>query len=609
MGNDEPGAAAPAATQTLRSISEAVLAISSELDLERVLHAVVDAARHLIGSRYAALAVIHPGTSHLTHFIVSGVSEDLSRTMPWPRGLGLLGVLLRERRPLRVSDISCDPRSIGFPPGHPQMKSFLGVPVRLANRILGNFYLADKLDAEEFSQQDEDLLVLFALHAATALENARRFGETRQRLDETLADLQRTEAQAKLLLDLTLLMPSGPFIEEVPLEQVASRITELLGDVCSLILLDEQGTELRRKIVTHHSSPARAVAASRLLDSAWPLLLDHVVRQRRALFTADLDAADEEGEVEDGKALDPSFLRREKFSAAIALPIRTERKVFGILFTLASQPRTFSTLELDFARLLAERLGLALENVLLVRELKAALRERDAFISIATHELKTPIATILSSAELLSHLAEPDKELHMVKVIRRQAGYLARLSSQLLDVTRLQAGRLELERAPCDLVLLAREVIQRFALELGREARHRLRLVTGVPALVGRWDADRLEQVLVNLVGNAIKYSPEGGEVVVELARDGEQALVAVQDQGIGIPLEQQPRIFEAFQRGRNATLLRIEGTGLGLLISREIVERHGGTIGFVSEPGQGTRFFFRLPLAPPGGEPAGAAG
>ena len=175
---------------------------------------------------------------------------------------------------------------------------------------------------------------------------------------------------------------------------------------------------------------------------------------------------------------------------------------------------------------------------------------------------------------------------------------MARLVANLLDLAQPEAdGPLALARRPTDLVALVRQAV---AAQQAGTGRHRLRVESGEAALVGAWDAARLERVLGNLLGNAVKYSPDGGEIAVNVAREvdaaGAWALVSVRDDGLGIPAEDLPRVFERFHRGANVAG-RIGGTGIGLAAARQVIEQHGGQVAVTSREGAGTTVTVRLPL------------
>jgi transcriptional regulator with GAF, ATPase, and Fis domain len=157
----------------LAALDEASVVIASELSLDRVLQRIVDIVRELSGARYAALGVLGPD-GYLTDLITSGLSEEERAAIgPLPRNHGILGLMLRDGQPVRVSNLAAEPRRTGFPPHHPQMSKLMGVPIASGSTIIGNLYLADKLDGAEFTDDDERLIVLLAAHAAVAIENAR----------------------------------------------------------------------------------------------------------------------------------------------------------------------------------------------------------------------------------------------------------------------------------------------------------------------------------------------------------------------------------------------------------------------------------------------------
>jgi signal transduction histidine kinase/MFS family permease len=249
---------------------------------------------------------------------------------------------------------------------------------------------------------------------------------------------------------------------------------------------------------------------------------------------------------------------------------------------------------------MAARTGAAQE------ELKDAVRAREQFISVASHELRTPLTPLKGFAALTLQRLEgsgdfPERErlLKALRSMARQTERLSRLVDDLLDTARIQGGRFELERQRSDLVPLLREVLERF--ELRADTGLRFELHAPAHAVEGDWDAPRLDQVLTNLVSNAVRYSPQGGTVRVTLEESADHVLVHVKDEGIGIPPESLASLFRPFARASNAQARHYGGLGLGLFICREIVERHGGTI-WAESPGpqQGSAFHVRLPRATP---------
>jgi signal transduction histidine kinase len=228
-------------------------------------------------------------------------------------------------------------------------------------------------------------------------------------------------------------------------------------------------------------------------------------------------------------------------------------------------------------------------------ELRQSERLKSELVSIVSHELRTPLASILGYASLLLRRDFEEKEVkHYAGIIHSQGTRLSALIEDFLDVERVEAGRIELKDEPLDLKPLLLEEAQLIADETPK---HRIAVEVGENALPVRGDRDRLAQVYGNLLSNAVKYSPDGGLVEVVGEVDGSAVRVHVRDDGIGIPDEHQRRIFTKFFRGE-ARESGIAGTGLGLAVAREIVEAHGGRIGFRSQAGGGSAFWFELPLA-----------
>jgi PAS domain S-box-containing protein len=244
-----------------------------------------------------------------------------------------------------------------------------------------------------------------------------------------------------------------------------------------------------------------------------------------------------------------------------------------------------------------------------ITELQAFEQIKDQFITVAAHELRTPLTAIMGFASMLTvqtrlgHGPElADWQQEAIDEIEEASGRMNTLVKDLLDVTRIQAGRLELNLAPLDLVATLRRCVARFQLSTDC---HTLTVEAPEEPVLLDADGPRLEQVLGNLLGNAIKYSPDGGPITIKVQVDQESgwAKICIQDQGIGIPADQQPILFGRFVRASNVHEYHISGTGLGLYVCRELVERHGGHIWFESAEGAGTTFFITLPLLHPARE------
>ena len=228
--------------------------------------------------------------------------------------------------------------------------------------------------------------------------------------------------------------------------------------------------------------------------------------------------------------------------------------------------------------------------------------EQLTFLAGVAHDQRNLLAALKLTAQLAARQpggGSPARTAQLLRLVDR----LERMVGDLLEATRIEAGYLELRREPVDVATLVRDVEQQFD---GSSANHTIRLVLPVDPLVAHWDPARVEQVLSNLLSNAIKYSPDGGEVVVTVERAQDTAVISVADHGVGIALDQQPRLFEAFHRVAGARI-SVPGVGLGLAVSRRIVESHGGRIEVDSRPDAGSVFRVYLPLDPAGALAAAA--
>jgi PAS domain S-box-containing protein len=313
--------------------------------------------------------------------------------------------------------------------------------------------------------------------------------------------------------------------------------------------------------------------------------------------------------------VDPAMLRRmarneEHLSLSLALvpcsvilaPLVARGRAYGVItLGMSVSGRQYDDDDFALALEVARRAAIAVDNANHFRLSQEAARVREEFVSLVSHELKTPLTVIKGHVQMLGrYLRGPkwdrDKITQLRQRLEIQTNRLELLISDILDVSRIQQGRLDLRiEDGVDLVELVESFLDHFGDTPERSENHSLVLDAPEP-LIGSFDRLRLDQVMSNLVTNAVKYSPCGGEVRISVRQVGDEAEIAVQDHGVGIRKEDQESIFQPFQRGE-ATNRGITGTGLGLYISRQIVEQHGGTISVTSRPGEGATFTVRLPL------------
>ncbi|REG22658.1 PAS domain S-box-containing protein [Archangium gephyra] len=291
----------------------------------------------------------------------------------------------------------------------------------------------------------------------------------------------------------------------------------------------------------------------------------------------------------------------------LAVPVKSRSgEVLGGLFFGHPVPGVFTEREERLVAGLAAQAAVAMDNARLFQRAQEAITSRDTFLSIASHELRTPITSMKMQTQYMrKRIANndpsaflPERVTRLVEQTERSIGRLSRLVEDMLDISRIAIGRLNMQFERVELSALTREVVERFGPQLG-EAGHTLELHL-TPGLVGRWDRDRLEQVLANLLTNALKYAP-GAALKVTTRTLGTSAILEVEDRGPGIAPKDQHRIFERFERLVDAS--QISGLGLGLHISKHIVEAHGGTIRVHSALGEGASFVVELPISGPSGQ------
>jgi PAS domain S-box-containing protein len=338
-------------------------------------------------------------------------------------------------------------------------------------------------------------------------------------------------------------------------------------------------------------------------------LVGRAVAERRALWTADI--------LQEPSVVLPAEFRRglagAGHHAVLAVPLLVKGEVIGVISTAHREVRTFRQAEIDLLQAFADQAALAVRNVQLFAreqtaraEAEAANRAKDQFLALLAHELRNPLAPIVTAAALLGRSGTPPELVaESAAMVGRQARTLARLLDDLLDVSRITRGRIELRLEP---VSVAEAVGS--ALEATRplidERRHAVTLALAASPVWVRADPARLEQIIVNLLNNASKYTPPDGRIAVSLAEEGGEAVLRVRDTGIGIAPDVLPRIFELFVQGDQTLAHTSGGLGIGLTLVHRLVSLHQGRVEARSEgPGRGSEFTVVLPLAEP---PAAAA-
>jgi signal transduction histidine kinase len=312
---------------------------------------------------------------------------------------------------------------------------------------------------------------------------------------------------------------------------------------------------------------------------------------------------------------DPGYTWKEAqerlgYRTMLGVPMLREGEPIGVVGMWRDEVRPFSERDIRVVTTFADQAVIALENVRLLseiqaksRELEAANRHKSEFLANMSHELRTPLNAIIGFSEVLTEQMfgdVNDKQLEYLHDIHSSGQHLLTLINDVLDLSKIEAGRMELDLSCFDLGLLLDNSL---TLVRERAQRHGLSLTLQVGDGLEEWvaDARKVKQVVVNLLSNAVKFTPTGGSISLSARRveagDRVSAQISVTDTGVGIAAEEQARVFEEFRQASGDYLRKTEGTGLGLSLAKRFVELHGGTIALDSRPGAGATFRVTLPL------------
>jgi PAS domain S-box-containing protein len=416
-----------------------------------------------------------------------------------------------------------------------------------------------------------------------------------------ISERKRVEDEQRFLAQASQTLASSLDFE-VTLDQIANLAVPALADWCAVHIVDEDG--LIRRLAVAHVDPAKAARARARPERYAPdrnarYIVSQVVRSGRSELYPEVTEEVLVASARDAEHLE--LLRWLGFRSYICVPLLMQNRTLGtITLVTADSGRRYGARDLAMAERLAQRAATAIENAQLHRKAQEAIRVREVFLSVASHELKTPLTTLLGNAQLFQRRADREHSLgerdrRSLALIVEQSRRLNRMIEALLDLSRLETGQLSIERVPLDLVALMRRVCDEVVPGLDE---HTLSFSAPPEPLPIQGDELRLEQVLQNLIQNALKYSPRGGEIGVRIARRDEYACIDISDQGIGIPQAALPRLFTRFYRASNVNPQHISGMGVGLYVVKEIVALHGGKVGVTSQEGVGSTFTICLPLS-----------
>ena len=572
----------------LSSLNDVTRLLTSTLDFEPLLSNILNSGVEILNCEAGSLLLVDDNTGELVFRATTGpVATNLLNTR-LPPGTGLAGKSVNERIPLIVNDVQSTKawfkktdQTTGF-----VTRSILVVPLLVKGQVTGVVEVINKLDGSPFIQEDLELLTTFAGQASVAVENARQFTMTdlalAARVDE-LSAMQRIDRELNSSLDVANTM-------RVTLEWALRQSGAEAGLIGSV---EDGGVQIM-------TSQGYVSELEPFTESLMPIAetsLEEVVKSGNAQrFT-----------VNGGDGSMPGILANA--ASQVVLPIRRETDTIGLVLieSLPGKPVTDETL--GFLLRLCDHAAVAISNAQLIATIQAANVAKSDFISFVSHELKNPMTSIKGYTELLAAGAVGqvnEAQANFLATIRSNIERMNTLISDLNDVSKIEAGRLRLDFKALPLSTAVEDIVRSTRRQVEEKGQQ---LIIHLPAeLPDVWaDHTRLAQVLFNLVSNANKYTPQGGQIEVAAESCQNQwnpsgspqvVHIWVKDSGIGINPEDQDKIFQKFFRSEDPKTREVPGTGLGLNITRSLVEMQGGNIWFESEYRQGTTFHFTVPVA-----------
>ena len=459
--------------------------------------------------------------------------------------------------------------------------SFVSVALISQNELIGALNLGFEASKPRFTQEHRAIARQVADQLAIAIQQARLYEQVQRRVDE-LVFLEHVGRTVTSSLDL---------------EQILATVMEktalvLKAEACSILLLDKESKELvfraaagpRSDKVKGLRMPLGQGIAGQVIQQGRPLLAHNVKDDPH--FYPDIDAS-------------TGFITR----SVLAVPLEVKEKAIGVIEAMNKATGNFGQTDVKLLSSIARWAAIAIENVQLMEQasetqiLRELDRLRSELIANVSHELRTPLGLIkIFATSLQREETSFDREIRQrfLHGIEDETDKLEEIVDNLLDLGRLDSERLRLDKQPTDLGELAERVLQAMRAQF---TGHRFVYDLPPTPLVARVDAQRVEQVLRNFLTNAIKYSPVGGAIAVQGYQDEGEVLISVSDEGIGIPSQEQEKIFERFYRVDNKVTRRVRGAGLGLSVCQGIIEAHEGRIWFESTPGAGSTFYCLLPV------------
>jgi len=578
----------------------------SQTDVQPVFEAIADSAQRLCDAKHGNVFLFDGELIHLAAVVGSDAAgtEAVRRSFPQPASkVSATTRAILTLRPVVIPDVLDDSEYRLIEMVHTaEFRSTMSVPMLRVGEAIGAITVT-RSEPGSFPEKQLALLQTFADQAVIAIENARLFRE----LEARTHDLTRSVGELRALGDVSQAISSTLDLQTV-LSTIVARATELSGTDAGVIYeYDEQ----REVFLPRASQHLEAQVVETML--ATPVRKGEGATGQLAQVHAEIQLpnilqAPAESRVR-------STLVQAGYRALLAVPLLREDNLLGGLTVIRKAPGEFPPEVIELLRTFATQSALAIQNARLFqeievkgREVQAASQHKSEFLANMSHELRTPLNAIIGYSELLEEEAGDLGAGQLVPDLQKIAAaakHQLSLINDVLDLSKVEAGRMELEVAAFDLPTAIDNCL---TLVRERAARRGITLGSMIDRAAGaiRADERRVKQVLLNLLSNALKFTPEGGRIDIRAVTNGDLAEISVADTGVGIMAEDQEAVFEEFRQVGTADK-KVGGTGLGLALSRKLIELHGGRIWVKSQIGMGSTFTFTIPVRREPGDRGGA--
>ncbi len=408
---------------------------------------------------------------------------------------------------------------------------------------------------------------------------------------------KRVEAQQEVLVGASAVLAESLEVEK-NLRTVATLAASSVADWCAVVLFEPDVERPRAVAVARANGDESVAAVGAAIEAHVGAPGGFAPALRKTFAVAEVTGEQLQAIGTHMPAL-AALLHRINPRTVLHAPLLSGDRVVGLitLVTSADGARGYDAADVPFVEELARRCAVAVDKARAYEQAQNAIRARDAFMAILGHELRNPLAPITTALHLMK--LRDARTAREQAVIGRQVKHLTRLIDDLLDVSRIERGKIELAKKPHQLAEIVSKAVE-IASPLLEERRHRLHLEVSPTGLAVHADETRMAQVVANLLTNAARYTDEGGEIWVSATREGQQVVLRVRDNGIGMSPDLLPRVFDLFVQGARTPDRRLGGLGLGLSLVRSLVTLHGGQVAALSGgPGKGSEFIVRLPAIP----------